>query len=93
MTLQFPSKTKSKFHTFFYGACSEDQFPQLVASAEDNGFEFVQVLGGMMQPKPSLVAPPGAGPPAPVAVLRLIVRCLASEFEGLIEKMKAMEGK
>jgi len=67
-----------KYHTFIFGQAPEAQFSQLVASAENLGCEFVQVLMGVADVAPSLMALPGAQP-TKVQVYRLIVRIPLSE--------------
>lgn len=72
---------KVEWHTFIFGTTTDDGFSQMVATAEAMGCEFIQAIGGMMNPPGSTLAIPGSGPRGPVPVLRLVARCPRSEWE------------
>lgn len=77
----------SKFHYFFYGACTEDVLSGMLQSAEAKGCEFLQLV-----PMQVPIAPQGLvkanGRPEIVLLYRLFVRCLKADFERIKKEME-----
>jgi len=85
--VEFPKSIQVvfKYTTFFYGMCSEDKLIELIKAAEADGCEFVQLMSGLIPAPPSAVALPGARP-APIPVLRLLVRMPDDAYAELLKK-------
>lgn len=88
-----PEQWKRKFHTFIYGVSDEAGLPGLIAQAEDDGCELVQVFpASMPDPRPpNLLVPGQAQRPAMVAVYRPLVRIPLDAYPALVEKHKAAQ--
>ncbi len=84
---------RQKFHTFIYGLADEAGLSGLIAQAEEDGCELIQVFSGSMpDPRPpSLLVPGQAQRPAMMAVYRPLVRILADAYPALVAKHGAAQ--
>lgn len=79
-----------KFKTFVFGMCSEDQITNLIEAAENEGCILVQIIAGMMPAPQSNLAIPGTRPQM-VAIMKIIVKIEATEYEGLFKRLMTQE--
>ncbi len=87
--MKFPTV---KYHTFIFGQAPEEQFSQLVATAEDLGCQVVQTLTGVAEVSPSVMAPPGSRPQK-IQIYRLVCRLPADEVEAFNQRVKELNAK